>query len=296
MHPLRESFVLLPGVGATTERKLWAKGIHDWDALRVSLPLLFEKQRGDLLLGILDECERAFQTQDLNYFQKCLPRDSLWRLIPGRLDQIAYLDIESTGTGMPPAAHSTAITFYFRGQVLQEHDPRLKHLLVKKMEQEASMYCTFYGEVFDLPFLRKEFGFALDKPHLDLCFWLKRLGHKGGLKRVQLMFPEIPVRHSMDINGYDAVRLWRLHGRGFAGALETLLAYNAEDTVVLEALLIIAYNLEIAQQERLTGVRHESLAPRKFAKIPTEVSADIYRLLRAHDAPSPESSETPALV
>ena len=152
-------------------------------------------------------------------------------------DEIAFLDIETNGLYLPPSSNSTTITFYFRGQLYQEHEHRRKEALLHKIHAEAAIYCTYFGEVFDLPFLRREFHLPLLKPHLDLCFWLKRLGYNGGLKKVEKSFDDIPRRQSLDIGGLDAVRLWEFHQRGVSGALDTLLTYNAEDTIVLESLL-----------------------------------------------------------
>jgi len=82
------------------------------------------------------------------------------------------------------------------------------------------------------------------------------------------------------------VRLWRLHERGLAGALETLLTYNAEDTVVLEALLTKAYNLEIARYPEL-GTLAE-IPMRELPELSTRSYPEIYALLRGkpHHAPT----------
>jgi hypothetical protein len=50
------------------------------------------------------------------------------------------------------------------------------------------------------------------------------------------------------IDGYLAVLLWQEYEKtGSLSALETLMAYNAEDTVNLECLMHIAYNLKVNQ-------------------------------------------------
>ncbi len=49
------------------------------------------------------------------------------------------------------------------------------------------------------------------------------------------------------VDGYFAVLLWREYCRTKARrVLETLLAYNVEDAVNLESLLVQAYNLKLA--------------------------------------------------
>lgn len=276
---LERSFVQLPGIGETRERRLWERGILHWDALESSIGEVFrDPAKAEAALEELDRSRLALARQDLYYFYRKLPRDQLWRLIPGNIDHVAYLDIESTGLGFPPASESTTITFYHRGQILQEHQREKKALLIRKVLSECKILCTFFGEAFDVPFLRAELGIPFEVAHVDLCFWLKRLGHKGGLKLIQKRFPaEIPSRLSLDLDGYDAVRLWRLHLRGVEGALETLLTYNAEDTVVLEPLLAIAYNLEASRRPELE-LPQVSVSP--MARVATGVSLEVYRALR----------------
>jgi uncharacterized protein YprB with RNaseH-like and TPR domain len=274
---LRQTFVHLPGVGAATERKLWESGIRDWNELRREAGAVFAPQRVDEALRLLDLSEEAHEKRNPHFFYKRLPREQLWRVVPEFIENAAYLDIETTGLGHPPKAHSTTISFVFRGEVLQAWEPVAKRMLIEHVLEESSILVSFFGEVFDVPFLQAEFGIAFEKAHLDLCFWLKRHGIGGGLKKVQKNFPEIPDRNSLDINGYDAVKLWRLHERGIEGALETLLTYNAEDTIVLEPLLVRAFNLEAAKQPELGAT---PLAPRPLAPIRTRLLPDIYEMLR----------------
>lgn len=274
---LRRSFVHIPGIGPVGERKLWSRGIHDWGDLRREAAELFDENRRAAVMRWLDESEQALDARDLKFFSKALPREQLWRLVPGAEERIAYLDIETTGLGYPPKAKSTTVTFYFKGELLQEHDAARKWQLIRRIREEASLLVTYYGEAFDVPFLEREFEMELGLPHLDLCFWLKRLGYRGGLKKVQKAFSSIPERESMDIDGYDAVRLWRMHGRGVEGALETLLTYNAEDTVVLEPLLVEAWNLEVAKHGEL-GL--QALEHRPLPRFKTRVRPEIYGLLR----------------
>jgi uncharacterized protein YprB with RNaseH-like and TPR domain len=274
---LRQSFVQIPGVGLGTERKLRSQGLGDWNDLRAAAAGLFKPEKRAQVLQALDDSERALGRRDLRWFYEALPRDQLWRLVPGNLDDVAYLDIETTGTGMPPLADSTVICFYFRGEVRQAHEPRAKRELVTEVLAECRLLCTFFGEAFDVPFLQRELGLEFRRAHLDLCHWLRRLGFKGGLKRVQKLFPSIPARLSQDIDGYDAVRLWRMHERGVEGALETLYTYNAEDTVVLHPLLVECFNLEVG---RHPGFQLEALPVPGLPGLKTGSPAHIYRMLR----------------
>src|SRR5713226_9326852 len=83
--------------------------------------------------------------------------------------------------------------------------------------------CTFNGESFDLPILRRAFGLGLLERFrsLDLSIECRRTGLRGGLKRIEASL-SIP-RRSNGINGVDAMLLWDRWRHGDRGALRTLL-------------------------------------------------------------------------
>ena len=149
--------------------------------------------------------------------------------------------------------------------------------MVEWLDREAHLLVSFNGSSFDLPFLRREYGVKLAQAHLDLRFWFKRLGHGGGLKAIQTRFPTVHQRASMDIDGYDAVKLWRLHRRGVPNALETLMTYNAEDTIVLEQLMHLGFDLEAESRPHLGIPRYAMPAA---PVIGTRVCELVYRMLR----------------
>jgi uncharacterized protein YprB with RNaseH-like and TPR domain len=280
---LENSFVHLPGVGPQTEERLWSLGCHTWDHLTERLPEFFGRQKASKLLGAIEESRAAHDSGEFEYFRERLKGADQWRMLPsilksGLADQIAYLDIETTGLGFPPASESTSIAVLFNGELHLEYKSDRKRQLLERIEKEAALIVTFNGMTFDLPFLRREFDLQLRHPHLDLRYWFARLGHRGGLKKIQKGFPEVPQRVSMDIDGFDAVRLWRMHDWGVENALETLLTYNAEDTIVLEQLVFTGLNLEAEQKPHLRLERYDlPLAP----AIPTRVCPNVYKMLRA---------------
>jgi len=284
---LQKSFIHLPGVGASTEKRLWDRGVSTWTGLLEQAPSHFTSPRLEVIVERLAKSIEAWEQRNPLFFYETLPRTELWRLVPEFIDDVAYLDIETNGLRMPPESESTTITFYFRGQLYQEHEHRAKALLVQKIDDEARVFCSFFGEVFDIPFLRKEFGVPLRKAHWDLCFWLKRLGFNGGLKKVEKQFPDIPSRAAMDIDGFDAVRLWNLHKKGTSGALETLLTYNAEDTIVLEGLLVRAFNLEVAKH---SDCGLDPLPIPEMAKLSTRIDPSVYEQLRTYDRSTADQS------
>jgi uncharacterized protein YprB with RNaseH-like and TPR domain len=105
------------------------------------------------------------------------------------------------------------------------------------------MLVTFFGTGFDLPMLSRRFpDLAFDQLHVDLCHALRRLGYRGGLKKVEVDLGLVRAPETRGLSGWDAVRLWREHRAGSREALELLLAYNREDVLNMRELLAIAYN------------------------------------------------------
>lgn len=283
---IESTFVHLPGIGPDTEERLWAAGCRTWDDLDLRIGELFGRTKAERLRLALDESRAAYGALELAYFHQRLKGGETWRLASSliareRTEGIAYLDIETTGLGFPPQSHSTTIAVLWNGELFVEHRPEAKRALVEKLDREAHLLVTFNGTTFDLPFLRREFGVALAQGHLDLRYWYKRFGHGGGLKAIQKRFPEIHQRASMDIDGFDAVRLWALHRRGVPNALETLMTYNAEDTVVLEQLTYLGFALEDRVRPHLNLTTPAVPPP---TAITTEVCEVIYRMLRGGNA------------
>jgi uncharacterized protein YprB with RNaseH-like and TPR domain len=105
-----------------------------------------------------------------------------------------------------------------------------------------SMIVTFFGTGFDLPMLQRAFPtLHYDQIHLDLCYALRRVGLKGGLKSIEQQLGIARSDDTTGLSGRDAITLWRLFQRGDESALQTLIAYNREDVVNLEILAGIAF-------------------------------------------------------
>jgi uncharacterized protein YprB with RNaseH-like and TPR domain len=104
------------------------------------------------------------------------------------------------------------------------------------------MIVTFNGGSFDLPVLKRSFrGLEMDQIHVDLCPLLRKLGYRGGLKRIEAELGITRPEGIAGLTGFDAVILWRRYfGLHDHNALERLIAYNREDCVNLERLAEIA--------------------------------------------------------
>lgn len=240
---LESTFVLLKGVGESTERRIWDNGVPDWQAFLAcgSLPgMAPERKRfydAEIAMAI-----RRLREGHSRYFSRCLKARDRWRLFEAFRPQAVYLDIETTG-GPPAYGEVTVVGLYAHGRMTSL--VRGESLTEERLMFELSKYhlvLTFFGSVFDLPYLRAKFpGLVLDHPHIDLCFAARRLGLGGGLKRIEAL---LGIRRPVDLQGLDgweAVRLWQAWRRGEPTALDLLLRYNEADTRNLEPLAELLY-------------------------------------------------------
>jgi uncharacterized protein YprB with RNaseH-like and TPR domain len=238
---LEHTFIHLPGVGPTIERRLWDAGIITWaDALNSrSYPVGFSEARWGLSCRILEDSLRSLQRSDYRHFATALRSGEHWRAWPDFRRRAACLDIETTGCG-----HWDEVTVvgiydgvctrsFIAGQNLDE--------LPEALEQYA-MLITFNGSSFDLPFLRRRFpGLRFDQLHMDLMHVLRRIGLRGGLKAIERQVGIARDHDLAHLDGWDAVRLWREWRAGNRRSLDTLVRYNAADIENLERLAEPAY-------------------------------------------------------
>ena len=235
---IQSSFVLLKGIGASTERRLWDIGIRDW-ALFLEAPVLpgISLQRKGLYDAVLREAGAHIQRRQSRYFTKLLkPRDH-WRLFETFQAGALYVDIETTGAP-PEHGEITVVGLYRQGQMISL--VRGESLTEERLHEEfdrADLLVTFFGSVFDLPYLHAKFpNVRLSHPHFDLCFAARRLGLEGGLKRIESSLGIERPNDLQGLDGWEAVRLWQAWCHGKPAALQRLLRYNEADTKNLEPL------------------------------------------------------------
>jgi uncharacterized protein YprB with RNaseH-like and TPR domain len=272
---LRNTFCHLPGVGAKTERDLWGAGLTSWEAaLAESTPRASHLRRS--CLDHLRESVGRYAEGDAAYFSARLSAAQQWRLFTAFRDTCSYLDIETTGMASG-RDHVTTISLYdgrcvrcyVRGDNLDDfvRDVAGYQVLV-----------TYNGRCFDLPFLERDFGITLDQAHIDLRYVLKGLGVSGGLKRCE---QQLGLRRGdlEEVDGYMAVQLWEEYRKHHSRrALETLLAYNVQDTVNLETLLVLAHNRHVADTPFAASHAVSQPAP---AVNPFRPDADLVQRLAA---------------
>lgn len=149
-----------------------------------------------------------------------------------------YLDIETTSLE-PQDGELTVVGFYLEeeGELVQLHGTDLHPgKLYSYFTRRHTLY-TYNGERFDLPFIHAKLKVDLARlcHHVDLMHECHAQALRGGMKKVEKMLG-IP-RRLAEVNGCVAVELWR-HYRDHndMDALRTLLEYNAEDVMNLQAM------------------------------------------------------------
>ncbi len=162
-----------------------------------------------------------------------------WRAWREFRDGCVYLDIETDG-GREPECVTLIGLYDGREFVCLRKDEDLGNF--PDIISHYGMIVTFFGSGFDLPVLQRCFpSLRLDQIHLDLCPTLKRIGFKGGLKKIEKQFQIERSEATDGLSGWDAVRLWRQFQRGDEIALQTLVEYNREDVVNLERLAELSF-------------------------------------------------------
>lgn len=240
---LTNTFRHVRGISAAAEQRLWSRGVDCWQACAGAEALPLTPGRGDRLRQGLAESAVHLAAGDARYFADSLPAAEHWRVFPQFRDSVAYLDIETTGLS-PYDSHVTTVAFY-DGRTIR-HYVRGENL--DRLGEDLAGYrllVTYNGKCFDVPFLRQSMNLDLDQAHVDLRYVLRSLGLSGGLKGCERQLG-IARGDLEDVDGYFAVLLWdEYRKKRNPRALETLLAYNIQDVVNLETLLVTAYNLKI---------------------------------------------------
>ncbi|MFW6285873.1 MAG: ribonuclease H-like domain-containing protein [Nanoarchaeota archaeon] len=233
---LKKTFCHTNGITLNTENILWLSGINSWDDFfkkceNINCLTLSQihKIKTELTLS-----ERYLELGNLNYFRNKLPPKEHYRLRD--YGKIAYVDIETTGL----SKYSNDITLigiydgekphiYVRGKNLEDAKEHLR---------QFDIIVTFNGKLFDIPFIEHNFNEKYDIIHLDLRFMFKEIGLSGGLKKIEKSIGIKRGEDVEDIDGFEAVKLWKKYERyNDLNALKLLLKYNKEDIINLKYLL-----------------------------------------------------------
>ncbi|THB78526.1 MAG: exonuclease [Desulfobulbaceae bacterium] len=243
---LYSTFCHIPGIGYSTEKKLWNEGIDSWQRLLECRDRISRVSPHEIE-NVLHLSAEALAADNPTYFTQNLKTRDSWRLFPHFRHVTCFLDIETSG--LREDAEITTIALYDGEQVRTYINGENLEDFLNDVDQFKVMV-TYNGISFDVPFIERHFRTRLTQAQLDLRFILAQLGFRGGLKGCEKLAGI--NRGTLDgIDGAFAVLLWREFERyNDRRALETLLAYNIEDTVNLERLLVEAYNRNIRLLER----------------------------------------------
>lgn len=238
---LQHTFCHIPGIGINTEKKLWEAGITSWERWPTPSPVRLSAATKFDATRVLEASLVALDN-DPTFFTGKLSSTEPWRIFPHYRDRTAYLDIETTG--LDDYAEITTIALYDGKEVFTYVNGRNLDDFVHDI-QKYQVIVSYNGKSFDIPFIERYFHIRLDHAQIDLRYVLARLGFKGGLKGCEKQLGL--HRGNLDgVDGYFAVLLWQQYTKkNDERALETLLAYNIEDTVNLERLAIEAYNRNV---------------------------------------------------
>ncbi len=229
---IENSFIPVEGVGETTERKLWRRGITTWDDFDGSV---VGPTTADRIEAFIDDARDHLAAANADFFAEQFPSGSQWRMYENFRERTCFLDIETTGLDQH-ADDVTVVGLHRAGETnALVHGQDLTADRLRSELSDAELLVTFNGKRFDVPFLETTFDLSIDLPHLDLMYPCRQLGLTGGLKEIE---QRVGIdRDRPDLSGRDAVRLWREYQRGDDAALETLVSYNRDDTANMERLV-----------------------------------------------------------
>ena len=232
---LQKTFIHLDGIGSATEKKLWRRGVLDWDdLLQRGLECLPESRRISVGDGVCESI-RCYAAGDWAFFEERLPASQKWRAYHDLKDRALFLDIETTGLG---DADSITLIGAYDGAGTKTFVAGLNLEEAAAEISRHQLLVTFNGTCFDLPFIRRHFGgLPANHIHIDLRYSLRGLGYRGGLKAIEREFGIERSAGTRFLGGWDAVRLWNQYLGGSREALELLKKYNEEDVVNLKTLM-----------------------------------------------------------
>jgi uncharacterized protein len=246
---LTSSFVLLKGIGQSSERRLWQECILDWASfIQSSIVPGISPIRKAWYDRELATAQSRLEEGDAHFFGACLKSREHWRLFETFRHRTLYLDIETTGMSAREG-HVTVVGLYRNGQMTSlVHGESLTEDRLQTELEQTDLLITFFGSGFDIPYLQAKFPrLNFKKPHFDLCFAARRLGLQGGLKFIER---EVQITRETDVaglDGWEAVRLWHQWRAGDEAARDLLLKYNAADTQNLEPLALFLYDQMVAR-------------------------------------------------
>ena len=242
---LTNTFIHVPGFGIKSEQRIWSSGVHSWEDLLSQDLTRFYLKRADALKQCIEDSVEHLSKGNPNYFGSLLPTNQFWRIFPEFRESTAFLDIETTGLDSWSNKITTIALYDGKSISTYVQDQNLADF--PRDVQKYKVIVTYNGKSFDVPFIESYFRVKMPQVHIDLRYLLKSLGYTGGLKGCEKK-AGIDRGELEGVDGYFAVLLWDDYQRNRnQKALETLLAYNIQDVVNLECLMVLSYNLKLKE-------------------------------------------------
>ena len=236
---LEHTFIHIPGIGAKTEQHLWRSGIHTWNDFLQTKKSPLSPARDSFVRKHL-EMSLKNKNNILFFLDKLSPADT-WRLFDRFKNKAVYLDIETSG--LHEGVNEITVIGLYDGTATKTF---VQGINLVEFESEIDRYkliITFNGAQFDLPFIRRQFpNIFLPNAHIDLRFFLRKLGYRGGLKAIEKSFGIHRASEIDGMDGYQAVLLWKAYKWGDESALDLLIQYNTADIVNLKLLMEEGYH------------------------------------------------------
>jgi uncharacterized protein YprB with RNaseH-like and TPR domain len=263
---IRSTFRLVPGVGPWAEGQIWKGGVRTWEDVPPEPGRIVSQRIDPHLRAAVGRGASLLAARDADALAELIPKSERWRLFGTFAADAAYLDIETDGTD--------AITVI---GLLDARGPRV--LLAGRdlddfpaVAEGWKLLVTYNGLSFDVPLLRRRFPrWRPPLAHVDLRHVWHRLGHRGGLKLLEVANGIVRPGHLAGLDGRDAITLWNRHLDGDPDSMRVLAEYNLRDTVNLKPLAERGYNRLL---ERL-GAPAPRLPESSFG----DVSYDVTKLL-----------------
>lgn len=272
---LTNTFCHIPGIGDTTERRLWRAGVHTWGAFGEAAELPLSRSAATRITGHLEESAEHLSNENPHYFVERLATREHWRLFPPFRHRTAYLDIETTGLGAPDDYITTIALYDGRSIRTFVHGRNMGDFA--DALAEYPLIITYNGKSFDVPFIRRHLRLPVRQAHIDLMHVLRSLGYTGGLKGCERRLG-LSRGKLEGVDGFFAVLLWHDYRENDnPAALETLLAYNVQDVVNLETLMVMAYNMKLKSTPFFRAL---SMPPPKRPRLPFRPDMRTVRRIR----------------
>ena len=236
---IQNSFIFLDRIGNRLEKSLWKMGVHDWELFqrRQSIPGVSCYRKGFYDRKLI-EAQKALYNFDAAYFKHIMPSSEQYRLYDFFKDEAVFLDIETSG--LSPYYSDVTVVGLYDGidTKMMIKGINLDHEALKKELEKYKLIITFNGASFDLPFLEKCFPNTIPSiPHIDLRPVMKRIGYSGGLKKIERDLNIQRRELVADLDGGDALTLWRSYkASGDEYYLNLLIEYNEEDIINLKKI------------------------------------------------------------